>query len=83
MKLANELDFVVAKFKQIRDLESYAKKLKEYGQYDDFETRLAWDCLRMTVPSSTVCEWYEKYGCNDDHITTLVKKALKIARGGT
>ena len=83
MKLANELDFVVAKFKQIRDLESYAKKLKEYGQYDDFETRLAWDCLRMTIPSSTICEWYEKYGCNDDHITTLVKKALKIARGGT
>lgn len=83
MKLANELDFVVEKFKQIKNLEDYAKKLKEYGIYKDYETRLAWDCLRMTVPSTTICEWYEKYGCNDDHITTLAKKALKIARGGT
>lgn len=83
MKLAAELDYVVEKFKQIRNLEEYAEALKKSGKYDDFETRLAWDCLRMTVPSSTICEWYEKYGCNDDHITTLVKKALKIARGGT
>ena len=83
MKLAQELDGLVQKFKQIRNLEEYAAKLKEYGKYKDFETRLAWDCLRMVVPSGTICEWYEKYDCNDDHITTLVKKALKIARGGT
>ena len=83
MKLQPELDFVVEKFKQIKNLEEYAAKLKEYGKYKDYETRLAWGCLRMTVPSSTICEWYEKYGCTDDHITTLVKKALKIARGGT
>lgn len=83
MKLANELDFVVEKFKQIRNLENYAATLKKSGDYNDFETRLAWDCLRMTIPSSTICEWYEKYGCTDDHITTLAKKALKIARGGT
>ena len=83
MKLANELDFVVEKFKQINCLEEYAVNLKKYGLYKDFETRLAWDCLRMTIPSNTICEWYEKYGCNDDHITTLAKKALKIARGGT
>ena len=83
MKLANELDFVVEKFKQIKNLEDYAAKLKESGEYNDFETRLAWDCLRATIPSSTICEWYEKYGCTDDHITTLAKKALKIVRGGT
>lgn len=82
MKLAAELGFVVEKFKQIRNLESYAEELKKSGNYNDFETRLGWDCLRMTIPSSTICEWYEKYGCTDDHITTLVKKALKIARGG-
>lgn len=83
MKLAAELDFVVEKFKQIRNLETYAANLKKSGAYNDFETRLAWDCLRATVPSGTICEWYDKYDCNDDHITTLVKKALKIARGGT
>lgn len=83
MKLADELDYVVQKFKQIKNLETYAANLKKSGAYDDFETRLGWDCLRATVPSSTICEWYEKYGCTDDHITTLVKKSLKIARGGT
>lgn len=83
MKLQPELDYVVEKFKQIRNLEDYAETLKASDDYKDFETRLAWDCLRSTVPSSIICEWYEKYGCNDNHITTLAKTALKIARGGT
>lgn len=83
MKLQPELDFVVKKFKQIRNFEEYAEKLKNYGIYKDYETRLAWDCLHMTVPPSTICEWYDKYDCTDEHITTLVKKALKLARGGT
>lgn len=83
MKLEAELDFVVQKFKQLHNLEEYAATLKAKGGYNDFETRLAWDCLHATVPSSVICEWYDKYDCNDSHITTLVKKALKIARGGT
>ena len=83
MKLAQELDYVVEKFKQIKDLEEYAEYLKEKGNYKDFETRLAWDCLRKAVPLEVRYSWYQKYNCNDDHITTLVKKALKIARGGT
>ena len=81
MKLQTELDNIVQKFKQIRNLEEYAAQLKKCGDYKDFETRLAWDCLRMTVSTDTICEWYNKYNCTDDHITTLVKKALKIARG--
>lgn len=83
MKLKAELDYVVKRFKQIKNLEEYAAQLKEYGIYKNYETRLAWDCLRMTVPATTICEWYDKYGCDDEHITTLVKTALKIARGGT
>ena len=83
MKLANELDYVVEKFKQIKSLEEYAENLKKSGSYNDFETRLAWDCLIATVPVEVRYSWYKKYGCTDAHITTLVKKALKIARGGT
>jgi hypothetical protein len=83
MKLAPELDRLVERFKQIKNLENYAAILEEVGGFNNFETRLAWDCLRATTPSSTICEWYEKYDCTDDHITTLAKKALKIARGGT
>ena len=81
MKLTNELDFVVEKFKQIKSLEEYAVTLKKYGLYKDFETRLAWDCLRLTISTDVICEWYNKYNCNDEHITTLAKKALKIVRG--
>lgn len=81
MKLAQELESVVEKFKRIDNLEEYADALKKSGEYNDFETRLAWDCLRATVPAETICDWYEKYNCNDTHITTLAKAALKIARG--
>lgn len=83
MKLQPELDYVVEKFKQIRNLEDYAENLRLSGNYNNFETRLAWDCLRATVPVAIRCSWYEKYGCDDNHITTLAKTALKIARGGT
>jgi len=83
MKLQPELDFVVEKFKQIKNLEEYAAQLKKCGDYNDFETRLAWDCLRATIPTETICSWYDKYDCHDNHITTLAKTALKIARGGT
>lgn len=75
MKLQPELDRVVEKFKQIRNLEDYAENLKKSGDYNDFETRF--------TPSKTICAWYKKYNCNDNHITTLAKTALKIARGGT
>ena len=81
MKLQAELDFVVEKFKQITNLDEYAVALKTSGNYTDFETRLAWDCLHKTVSTDTICEWYDKYSCTDEHITTLVKKALKIVRG--
>lgn len=83
MKLAPELDFVVEKFRQIRNLKTYAANLKKSGAYDDFETRLAWDCLRATVPTETICDWYRKYECTDNHITTLAKTALKIVREKT
>lgn len=77
MKLKNELNFVVEKLKRITDLEKYAEKLKAEGNYNDFETRLAWDALRASVGTNTICKWYDKYNCNDKHIDTLAKKALK------
>ena len=36
MKLAQELDFVVEKFKRIENLEEYADALKKSGNYNDF-----------------------------------------------
>jgi hypothetical protein len=81
MKLANELNYVVEQFKHITNLNEYADELRASGDYKDFETRLAWDCLKASVPVDVRCSWYDKYNCTDDHITTLAKKALQIVQG--
>lgn len=77
MKLESELPYIRKRFSLILNLPSYAKKLKETGNYKDFGTRLAWDCIHATIPSETVCDWYDKYNCHDDHITTAAKAVLK------
>lgn len=78
MKLQKEFEFVKTQFQDnLEKIKDYAPQLKASGQYKDFETRLTWDCIRAFVGSGTVCLWYEKYNCNDTHITTVGKKALK------
>lgn len=77
MKLKSELPFIREKFALIPNLPEYAKELKAKGNYRSFETRLAWDCLRATISSEIICDWYKKYDCNDDHITTAAKAVLK------
>lgn len=78
MKLQNEYNYTKTQFENnLNKIKEYAPKLKESKQYKDFETRLVWDCMRAFVGSGTVCLWYEKYNCNDTHVTTLGKKALK------
>ena len=78
MKLKAELEFTIEKMRSILpQIEEYAPKLKASGKYKDFETRLAWDCLRVAVGSEAICQWYEKYNCTDKHIDTLAKVALK------
>ena len=57
-------------------IEQYAPYLKKSGNYKDFETRLAWDCLRAVTGTKTICDWYDEYDCNDSHIETLAKRAL-------
>ena len=58
-------------------IKKYAPLLKASGQYDNFEKRLTFDRLRAFVGASTMCKWYEKYNCDDKHLYTLGKKALK------
>lgn len=78
MKLQKELAFVKASFAENVDkIKEYTPKLKESGDYNDFEKRLTWDCLRAFVGTNTICDWYDKYNCNDNHIYTVGKKALK------
>ena len=78
MKLQNELEFVKKRFADNLDkIKLYAPQLKESKQYKDFETRLAHDCMRAFVGVGTICDWYDKYNCNDTHVTTLGKRVLK------
>lgn len=77
MKLKNELDFTINRMQEITNLKEYAEELKESQNYNDFETRLAWDALRAAVGTQKICEWYDEYNCNDNHIETLAKRALK------
>lgn len=78
MKLKDEKDFVKNKFAEnLEKIKEYAPALKASGNYNDFEKRLTFDCLRAFVGTSTMCEWYEKYNCNDAHIFTLGKNVLK------
>ncbi len=78
MKLQKEFEFVKNQFADnLEKIKNYAPKLKASGNYKDFEVRLTWDCIRAFIGSGTVCLWYEKYGCNDTHVTTVGKKALK------
>ena len=63
MKLKNEIPFIRESFSKITNLPEYAEKLKATGNYKDFGTRLAWDCIRATIPSETVCDWFDKYNC--------------------
>ena len=57
MKLQNELQYVVEKLKSLTNLKEYAEELKAEGNYNDFETRLAWDALRASVGTNTICKW--------------------------
>jgi len=78
MKLHDELPNVISRFEKIKDkIPPYAEKLKSSGNYKDFETRLAMDCLNSVFKSNEICMWYNKYNCNDTHIITLAKTALK------
>ena len=77
MKLKSEIPYVMERFSKIKNLQEYAVSLKANGNYNDFGTRLAWDCIHATIPSEIVCGWYDKYNCNDDHITTAAKSVLR------
>ena len=78
MKLKNELPFVLKVFQtNINNIKHHKEWLKTQNNYNNFEIRFVHDCLRMFVGTNTLCEWSDKYGCNDKHRFTLGKCALK------
>lgn len=78
MKLQPILEETIAKFKVIpqEQLIKHATAILLSKEYKDFETRIAWDCLRA-VSGAEICSWYKTFDCHDSHIDTLAKVALK------
>lgn len=81
MKLKPLLPEVISRFNTIPrgTLVRHIAKVKVSGNYEDLETRIAWDVLHATYRADEICDWYEEYNCNDSHITTLVREALNKA----
>ena len=67
--IKNELE------KHVTIIKEYVPKLKEYGKYNDFETRLCFDCYIQLIPNDI------KYNLSnelkDSHKLTGLRKALK------
>jgi hypothetical protein len=79
MKLKPILEETIAKFRTIpqEQLIQHATAVFQSKRYKDFETRIAWDCLRAVVSSAEICGWYRTFDCQDTHLDTLAKTALK------
>ena len=52
-------------------LKKHIKAVKESGECKRLNVRIAWDIMRWRIGTQRMCDWYRKYDCNDDHITTL------------
>ena len=78
MKLRNELPEVIRAFEKVQEyIPAHVERVKAAGNYKDLETRIAWDLLYATKGSAWICELYSKHNCNDNHITTLARRALR------
>lgn len=84
MKLQNEFKNAVEMTRRFIEkhgedkVRAYMEEVKKSGDYKNYEVRIANDIVKYyAIGCDTVCEWYEKYGCNDDHITTLCIKVMK------
>ena len=60
-----------------KTLEDYVKEVATHGDYKDLFVRIPHDIKDTVFKASEVCEWYDKYDCDDRQITTLFKKIIQ------
>lgn len=80
MLLKNELEHVTHLCKEKVDeqrLFDYASKIYKEKNYKDFRTRISNDLKFAVAPPHYICDLYDKYGCNDMHVTTLFAQVIK------
>ena len=80
MKLKNILPIAIQRFEELKkhsNVIEYREKLRKFGNYNQFDVRFAWDVGHAVFTTKEICNWYDEYECNDDHITSLFKAACK------
>ena len=87
MKLQEVYKETLDEFKKIsldsdllEKLKCNIKAVKESGECKRMNVRISWDIMRWRIGTSKMCDWYRKYGCNDDHITTLALRCLRDSK---
>lgn len=83
MKLQAELANAVSRAKAKGATASSVRKAKEnmiatHSFVKDPETRLAWAMINGIYSTDEICNMYRKYGCNNDHITSLGKAVIRV-----
>lgn len=80
MKLKTLLPLAIKRIEMLKqncDVIEYREKLRKSGNYNKFDVRFAWDVGHAVFTTKEICNWYDEYKCNDDHITSLFKLACK------
>ena len=87
MKLQEVYTETLDEFKKIsldsdllEKLKNHIQAVKESGEYKRLNVRIACDIMRWRIGTSKMWDWYRKYGCNDDHITTLALRCLRDSK---
>lgn len=64
----------------LEKLKQHILAVKQAHEYKKLNVRIAMDIMYWRVGSSRMCQWYGKYNCNDEHITTLALRCLKDSK---
>ena len=76
----NEFKAISLDCELLEKLKNHVQSVKESHEYKRLNVRIAWDIMRWRIGTSRICDWYSKYDCNDDHITTLALRCLRDSK---
>ena len=76
----NEFKAISLDCELLEKLKNHVQSVKESHEYKRLNVRIAWDIMRWRIGTSRMCNWYRKYVCNDDHITTLALRCLRDSK---
>lgn len=76
----NEFNAISLDCEFLEKLKCHIQSVKESHNYKRLNVRIALDIMYCVIGPSKMCDWYRKYDCNDDHITTLALRCLRESK---